>query len=100
MGWLRSDGAALVVGGGLHQPIFDVFHDHLLLIRPRRRRTPRPVTDSVALRIIDDVGHVLAKKVLAPRRGGVVDEGERRDANLLRGSIVDARRVPEDTIVR
>ena len=38
-----------------------------------------------------DPGHVLLEELLAPRGGGVVNEGERRDGILLRRGVVHAR---------
>ena len=74
--------------------------DHAAGPPPCRRRTPRPVADRVARRIVHDVGHVLEEELLAPRGGGVVDEGERREASLLRSGVVGARGVPRDTTAR
>ena len=94
------DVAALAVGDSLLQPVLDVPDDHAAGPPPCRRRTPRPVADGVARRIVDDVGHVLVEEWLAPRSGGVVDEGERREASLLRSGVVGARGVPRDTTAR
>ena len=47
-----------------------------------------------------DLGHVMLEELLAPRGGGVVDEGERREASLLRSGVVGARGVPRDTTAR
>ena len=37
-----------------------------------------------------DLGHVMLEELLAPRGGGVVDEGERRDGILLKRRVVHA----------
>ena len=97
---MTGDVAALAVGDSLLQPVLDVPDDHAAGPPPCRRRTPRPVADRVARRIVDDVGHVLEEELLAPRGGGVVDEGERREASLLRSGVVGARGVPRDTTAR
>ena len=100
--FVDNDGrdVAAVAGYSLLQPVLDVLHDHLAGLPPCRRRTPRPVADGVARRIVDNVGHVLEEELLAPRGGGVVDEGERREASLLRSGVVGARGVPRDTTAR
>ena len=59
----------------------------------RGRRSPRTV-GGVVHRARHDLGHVLLEELLAPRGGGVVDEGERRDGILLKRRVVHARRVP------
>ena len=44
----------------------------------------------VVLGASDDLGHVFLEELLAPRRGRVVDEGERRDDVFLMRCIVHA----------
>ena len=44
----------------------------------------------VVLGACDDLGHVFLEELLAPRRGRVVDEGERSDDIFLRRGEVHA----------
>ena len=64
----------------------------------RGRRSPRTV-GGVVHRARHDLGHVLLEELLAPRGGGVVDEGERRDGILLKRRKVHTRREPGNFLV-
>ena len=88
-----ADGAAVVTGRGLLEPVPHLVEDAPVGRRPCWWRRPEGAGRVIRCEV-EDFGHELLHGFLGSRGGGMVDERERSDAILSSSGVAEVNGVP------